>query len=92
MSPNDYYSLTRARPFVPFRVVTSDGTVYEVRHPDMLLVTAPSVVVGYPNPQAPDQALRFDIVANDHVIRLETIREEALQGPPGNGQGHPTNP
>jgi hypothetical protein len=38
VSPNDFYSLLRAKPFVPFRVVTSDGTTYEVRHPEMVMV------------------------------------------------------
>ena len=88
MSPNDYYTLTRARPFVPFRIVTSDGTTYEVRHPDMLLVTPPSVVVGYPNPASPDTALRYDIVSNRHVVRLEPLPLETQSLSQGNnGQG-----
>jgi hypothetical protein len=34
MAPNDILALLRARPFRAFRIVTSDGTVYDVNHPE----------------------------------------------------------
>lgn len=34
------------RPFQPFRLRTSDGESYEVRHPEMAFVTRAEVVVG----------------------------------------------
>ena len=87
MAPHDYYGLTRARPFVPFRIVTSDGTTYEVRHPELILVTPPSVIIGYPDPQEPRNALRWDVVSNRQVVRLEPMPQatEAQQSQ-GNGQ------
>ena len=35
----------RRRPFLPFRIKTSDGDAYEIRHPEMAFVTRAEVVV-----------------------------------------------
>jgi hypothetical protein len=71
MSSADIMNLVRRRPFVPFRIVTSDGTIYEVRHPDLVMPGLASVVIGYPAPENPQFYGRFDIVSLRHVIRLE---------------------
>jgi hypothetical protein len=71
MSANDFFTLTRQRPFVPFRIITSDGTIYEVRHPDMVLVGMSSVLVGCPSEQPPHAYDRYDVVSMRHVVRLE---------------------
>ena len=63
-------------PFVPFRVVTSDGTTCEVRHPDLVMVGTGSAIIGYPDPSNPSLYGSYDVVALRHVIRLEP-REEA---------------
>jgi hypothetical protein len=36
----------RTSPFRPFRLYVSDGGVFEVRHPEMLMVTHHSAVIG----------------------------------------------
>jgi hypothetical protein len=36
----------RAKPFRPFRVYVSDGGVFDIRHPEMLMVTRHSAVIG----------------------------------------------
>ncbi len=81
MSAADFYSLTRRHPFVPFRIVTSDGTIYDVRHPDMVLVTLSSVVVAYPAEQDPQAYGRYDIVSLRHVVRLEPAPTAEAAGP-----------
>jgi hypothetical protein len=90
MSPNDFYPLLRARPFVPFRVVTSDGTTYEVRHPELCMVGFPSVIIGYPDPRLPHAYERWDVVSMRHIVRLEpgvvppasTMPSDGEQSPP----------
>lgn len=77
MAPADFNTLLRARPFVPFRVVTTDGTVYEVRHPELVLVAHASAVIGYPDPHEPEVAQRYDIVSMRHIVRLEPGRQPA---------------
>ncbi len=58
---------------MPFRLVVSDGTVYEVRHPDLTMVALSTVVVGYPSPKQPEVAMRFDLVSMRHVMRIEPL-------------------
>lgn len=34
------------RPFQPFRIITSSGDAYEIRHPEMAFLTRAEVVLG----------------------------------------------
>ena len=38
--------LLARRPFQPFRLVMSSGQTYEVRHPEMAMLTRTSILVG----------------------------------------------
>ena len=42
MRPEDILELLRKHPFEPFRIHRSDGVAYDVRHPDMAIVPAPT--------------------------------------------------
>mgnify|MGYP005861022687 CR=1 FL=1 len=55
----------------PFRVVTSDGTTYEIRHPELVIVSLASAVIGYPDPGNPAIASHYDIVSMRYIVRLE---------------------
>jgi hypothetical protein len=82
MAPADILSLLRARPFIPFRIVTSDGTVYEVRHPDLVVVGIASCFIGYPDRANANVYERFDIVSMRPIVRLEPERQPV----PSNGE------
>jgi hypothetical protein len=84
MSTNDVLNMTRRQPFMPFRIVTTDGTIYEVRHPDLVMVGLSSLIVGYPSEQEPHAFSRWDVVSLRHVIRLEP---EASQESPESAEG-----
>lgn len=75
MAPADIRMLTKRKPFSPFRIVTSDGTVYEVRHPDLVMVGLSSVIIGYPSEEDPEVYSRSDIVSLRHIVRLEPEQE-----------------
>jgi hypothetical protein len=66
----------RKRPFLPFRLRMSDGTAYEVRHPENILVTRTIVALPiYERRSAlPERAILCDPI---HIIRIE----------PTNGRG-----
>ena len=69
---------------MPIRLHVSDGTVYDVRHPEQLMVSAESAVVGLPSTGLPPPAVeRYEIVALSHIVRLEPL--EAAKAA-GNGQ------
>lgn len=46
MTTMDFRHLLRRQPFKPFRLVMSSGESYEVRHPEMALVTKNDILVG----------------------------------------------
>ncbi len=46
MTVQTFRELLSARPFRPFRLVMSSGQSYEVRHPEMAMLTRTSLLVG----------------------------------------------
>lgn len=90
MSAAELLSVMRAKPFRPLRLCMSDGTIYEVYHPELVIVALGTAVVGYPSPDFPGAAARYDIVSLRHVVRIEFIDvpQPAETGPPtGNADG-----
>lgn len=74
MRPEDLLELIRAKPFEPFRLYVSDGTVFEIRHPDMAITERSKIVVAVPGPDGPDgPAERTVNVALVHITRTEVM-------------------
>lgn len=60
------------RPFKPFRVVMSSGKTYDVRHPEMALLTRSDLLVGIDD--ADDEVpADFKICALLHVTAVEPV-------------------
>jgi len=78
MPPEDLMQALDRRPFVRFRIYVSDGTVYDIRHPELVLLGLRSAVIGIP--ASPDHRLytRAETVALSHVVRLEPVEEAAV--------------
>jgi hypothetical protein len=52
----------------------SDGTAYEVRHPDLVLVGERFIVVGLPRSPATAPVIdRYETAALVHIVRLAPI-------------------
>jgi hypothetical protein len=79
MSAKDIRDLLRAKPFEPFRIVVSDGTIYEIRHPELVVPGLATAFIGYPDPNEPGIYERFDIVSMRHIIRLEPAPQPVKQ-------------
>jgi hypothetical protein len=72
MDPDELFEKVRHRPFEPFRIHVSDGTSYEVKHPDQIMVGRRSSHVGLSrNGEGPFQ--KIAIVANIHIARIEPL-------------------
>ena len=54
MAPEELASAVRRRPFVPFRLTLTEGSVYEVRHPELCMPGRRSAVLGLTAPDASD--------------------------------------
>jgi len=46
MTVQTFRNLLKERPFKPFRLVMSSGQTYEVRHPEMALITKSDILIG----------------------------------------------
>ena len=73
MFPTELVRLLQQKPFVPFRLHVTGGTIYDVRHPDLVIATVGFVAIGYPDPEHQGMALTVDIVNMSHIIRIEPI-------------------
>jgi hypothetical protein len=85
MSPNDVRKMLKEEPFRPFRMYLSDGKVYEVHHPELVMVGISALQLGFPaEPLSPfyERAIQ---IALRHIVRLEPFGETAqgsANGPP----------
>ena len=70
MTRKDLAQRVRQRPFVPFRLVLSEGTPYEIRHPEQLMLARDSVVIGVPG-ESEDFFETTILVDLWHIVRLE---------------------
>ncbi|MDO8629417.1 MAG: hypothetical protein Q7R41_02895 [Phycisphaerales bacterium] len=72
MDPDELFEKVRHRPFEPFRIHVSDGTSYDVKHPDQIMVGRRSCHVGIArNGTGPFQ--KIAVVANVHITRIEPL-------------------
>src|SRR5437773_4434202 len=71
MSPKGLLQALRKRPFRPFRIEVSDGTTYDVRHPELVMVGLGAVIIGIPAPaRAQPVYERAETVSLGHVVKL----------------------
>ncbi len=74
MPPEDLWERLRKQPFEPFEIHLTDGTTYEVRHPQLVMVGRRSAVVGVSDlEEQPPFYDRATTVALVHIVRLEPI-------------------
>ncbi len=78
MAPADILQYLRKRPFDPFRVQVSDGTVYDVRHPELVMVGLRSISIGVPSPAEQNQPVyeHVETVSLQHVVKLLPLPKE----------------
>jgi hypothetical protein len=74
MRPAEVLKLLRRAPFEPFAIFLSDGSRYEVRHPDQVILTPRAIYVGIAGNGR--STVAQDVVICDlvHVTRLVPAR------------------
>jgi hypothetical protein len=77
MTADAIFARLRRRPFVPFRLVLSSGTTYDIMHPEMLFVSKSGLTVAiYDRNQHPTPdtiPVRDALVSYLHVAATEDI-------------------
>jgi len=80
MRPDDIIGLLRARPFEPFRLHLSDGSHFDVGHPELAIVGRNRVVVGLPGKRGPKGPVeRFVNGSLMHITRTEVLNGASKQ-------------
>lgn len=78
MNRDDLLQVLRQRPFRPFRIHLTDGTTYEVRHPELVLVGRTTAMVFSPAEDAPPPAFdHYETVALLHITHLVPVESAA---------------
>lgn len=85
MPIDELRNFLRARPFVPIRLALTDGRIFDVRHPEMLMLGARAIVIGIPREGAQDPIFEQSItVSLLHVLSTQQI-EVSMASQQGNG-------
>jgi len=72
MTVQTFRELLTQRPFKPFRLAMSSGQTYEVRHPEMALLTRTDILVGVGESEDGVPA-DFHICSLLHVTSVEPV-------------------
>ena len=77
MTADTVFARLRRRPFVPFRLILTSGTTYDITHPEMLFVTrSGATVANYDGDQhsSPDEIpMREALVSFLHIAATEDL-------------------
>jgi hypothetical protein len=73
MSAEDLIELLEERPFQTLRLRLSDGRSYDIRHPEMAIVTPTIVAIGLSKSNGSRLAERITHCSLDHVVEVEPI-------------------
>jgi hypothetical protein len=72
MTVQTFRELLSQRPFKPFRLVMSSGQTYEIRHPEMAMLTRTDILVGI-NASDDNVPAEFKICSLLHVTTIEPL-------------------
>ena len=73
MRAEELRDLLGRRPFVPIRIYFTDGTAYDVKHPEMALLTRSTVEIGLEEKEGARIADRVVYCSLVHIVRVENL-------------------
>ena len=76
----DVLSRVRQRPFVPVRLSTSAGEIFDITHPDLVLVGRRDVTIGIADPDEPS--------IYDRQVRVSILHLTTMTDLPVSSQAH----
>jgi len=76
MTVQTFRDLFAEKPFKPFRLVMSSGQTYEVRHPEMAMLTKTDILVGLEF-EEDGIPTRFKICSMLHVTAVEPLQSSS---------------
>ena len=81
MRAEEMMQLLRRRPFAPLRIHLTDGTQYDIRHPDNVLVLRQAIDIGMQPDPASGVLERVERCSLLHVVRVEDLPTQSSNEP-----------
>ncbi len=82
MTAQEIATALRRLPFVPFRMTLTEGSTYEIRHPELCMVGRRSAIIGIITRDDPDRLFDRSVdVDLLHIVKLEPIETVPAPGP-----------
>jgi hypothetical protein len=89
MNAQDVLQIVNASPFIPFRIHLTDGSNFEIRHPEMIKVDRHRATVFYHKDDMPKKiVLRSEFIGLPHINRIEPLIGQDVTPPAPGGNGH----
>lgn len=85
MTVQTFRELLTQHPFKPFRLIMSSGQSYDVRHPEMAMLTKSDILVGIGDTDEGVPA-EFKICSLLHVTAIEPLRTNGRSSRAGRGK------
>ena len=84
MTVQTFRDLLKQQPFQPFRVIMSSGESYEVRHPEVALLTKTNLVIGIDETRdgVPSRVRMCSLL---HITTVEPVDAAAFRATEGEG-------
>ena len=74
LNPESLRAELNRQPFVPLRIHLTDGKMYDIRHPEMAIITSREVYVGREETSPGSGVAKgCDLVSLLHVVRVEQV-------------------
>jgi len=74
VAPEELATALRRQPFVPFRITLTEGSTYDIRHPELCMAGRRSAIIGIVSPNDPDRLFERSVTVDLlHVVQLESI-------------------
>ncbi len=71
MTRDDIKALLTRHPFEPLRVKTSNGEVFEIRHPEMVMLSKSVLLIAHPDAEG-NPSDKIEYVSYLHITSIET--------------------
>ena len=70
--------------FVPFKLFLTDGTVYEIRHPESLMLGKRAAIIGLPSTADNPLFVKTVTLSLLHIVRVEALESAGTSNPENN--------
>lgn len=83
-TPDDLQARIKEQAFVPVRIITTTGQMFDIYHPDLIMIGRRSITVGTASTDNPRQYDHLTRIAILHIAALQDLAVPSIPG--GNGR------